>query len=147
MWKIFHFEDIRILKDREGESKGVAYIKFEKTSQAALACETMNGQQIGDSQRPVKVIVAARWVQSINKVICMQVVKLYTSHSRQMGAQSRRSRDEEKAQRLFIITPKGITEDSLYDEFSKYGEIEDINMIRDRKTKDGKGFAYITYKK
>lgn len=77
----------------------------------------------------------------------MQVVKLYTSHSRQMGAQSRRSRDEEKAQRLFIITPKGITEDSLYDEFSKYGEIEDINMIRDRKTKDGKGFAYITYKK
>lgn len=53
-------EDIRILKDREGESKGVAYIKFEKTSQAALACEEMNLKQIGDSQRPVKVIVAAR---------------------------------------------------------------------------------------
>lgn len=85
-----------------------------------------------------------------------------------MGSMSRRSRDEEKAQRLFIITPKGISEDCLYDEFSKYGkiikfkstsdfiqfnylffkgEIDDINMIRDRKTKDGKGFAYITYKK
>jgi RNA recognition motif-containing protein len=53
-------EDIRILREREGESKGVAYIKFAKTSQAALACEAMNGQQIGNSQRPVKVIVAAR---------------------------------------------------------------------------------------
>lgn len=60
IWKKLIVVDIRILKDREGESKGVAYIKFEKTSQAALACETMNGQQIGDSQRPVKVIVAAR---------------------------------------------------------------------------------------
>lgn len=68
-------------------------------------------------------------------------------NSRQMGSASRRSRDEEKAQRLFIITPKCITEDELYEEFAKFGEIEDINMIRDRKTKDGKGFAYITYKK
>jgi RNA recognition motif-containing protein len=48
---------------------------------------------------------------------------------------------------LFIITPKGITEDSLYSEFSAHGEIEDINMIRERKTKDGKGFAYIKFKK
>lgn len=40
-----------------------------------------------------------------------------------MGSMSRRSRDEEKAQRLFIITPKGISEDCLYDEFSKYGKI------------------------
>lgn len=51
---------IKILRDRNGESKGVAYIKFAKTSQAALACEAMNGQSIGDSQRPVKVIVAAK---------------------------------------------------------------------------------------
>lgn len=61
--KFGRIEDIRILKDRDGvSSKGVAYIKFSKTSEAALACETMNGQNIGrDSlSRPIKVIVAAR---------------------------------------------------------------------------------------
>jgi RNA recognition motif-containing protein len=60
--KFGQIEDIRILKDRDGISKGVAYIKFSKTSEAALACEAMNGQSIGrDTQtRPIKVIVAAR---------------------------------------------------------------------------------------
>lgn len=55
-------EDIRVLKDRDGASKGVAYIKFSKTSEAALACEAMNGQNIGNDYqaRPIKVIVAAR---------------------------------------------------------------------------------------
>lgn len=45
---------------RDGESKGVAYLKFSKTSQAALACEEMNGKTIGKSQRPIKVMIAAR---------------------------------------------------------------------------------------
>lgn len=53
-------EDIRILKDRDGANKGVAYVKFSKTSEAALACEEMNGQNIGNDSRPIKVIVAAR---------------------------------------------------------------------------------------
>lgn len=53
-------EDIRILKDRDGSSKGVAYIKFSKTSEAASACEGMNGKTIGNSPRPIKVLIAAR---------------------------------------------------------------------------------------
>lgn len=59
--KFGNIEDIRILKDRDGVSKGVAYIKFSKTSEAALACEAMNGQNIGRDTRPIKVIVAARY--------------------------------------------------------------------------------------
>lgn len=75
------------------------------------------------------------------------MLQLAQSNSRQTGSASNKSRDDEKAQRLFIITPKGITEKSLFEEFSIHGDIDDINMIRDRKTKDGKGFAYIKYKK
>ena len=119
-------EEIRILKDRDGTSKGVAYIKFSKTSEAATACESMNGEQIGDSARPIKVLIAA---------------------SRQMGAASAKSREEEKAQRLFIITPKEFTEDTLYEQFGKYGPIDDVTIVRDRKTRDGKQFAYIKFKK
>lgn len=102
-------EEIRILKDRDGSSKGVAYIKYSKTSEAATACERMNGELIGESPRPIKVMIAA---------------------SRQCGSASAQSRDEEKAQRLFIITPKEFTEDELYDEFKKYGDIDDVMIVR-----------------
>lgn len=119
-------EEIKILKDRDGSSKGVAYIKYSKTSEAATACETMNGELIGDSPRPIKVLIAA---------------------SRQMGASSAKNREDEKAQRLFIITPKDFTEDQLYEQFNKYGSIDDVTIVRDRKTRDGKQFAYIKFKK
>ncbi|CAO1401951.1 unnamed protein product [Diamesa tonsa] len=124
--KFGNLEEVRILKDRDGESKGVAYLKFSKTSQAALACEEMNGKTIGKSQRPIKVMIAA---------------------SRQTGQQSSKSRDDEKSQRLFIIIPKELSEDQLYEEFGKYGEIENVSVIRDRATREGKGFAYIKFKK
>lgn len=65
-----------------------------------------------------------------------------------MGSSSSKSnREDEKAQRLFIITPKGFSEDNLYTEFSKYGVIDDVSIIRDRQTREGKGFAYIKFKK
>ena len=44
-----------IHKDRKGESKGIAYVKFSKTSEAALAVEEMNGRCIGHHPRPLKV--------------------------------------------------------------------------------------------
>lgn len=44
------------MKDRQsGDAKGVAYIKFSKTSEAAKALEEMNGKTIGDNSRPIKV--------------------------------------------------------------------------------------------
>lgn len=86
----------------------------------------MNGELIGDSPRPIKVLIAA---------------------SRQMGASSAKNREDEKAQRLFIITPKDFTEDQLYEQFNKFGSIDDVTIVRDRKTRDGKQFAYIKFKK
>lgn len=58
--KYGHVEDVKVIKERDGSSKGVAYIKFSKTSDAAKACEGLNGEMIGQSTRPIKVLVAAR---------------------------------------------------------------------------------------
>ena len=52
---IFKVESVQIHKDRKGESKGIAYVKFSKTSEAALAVEEMNGRCIGNHPRPLKV--------------------------------------------------------------------------------------------
>ena len=46
---------MQIHKDRKGESKGIAYVKFSKTSEAALAVEEMNGRCLGHHPRPLKV--------------------------------------------------------------------------------------------
>lgn len=54
-------EDIWVVKDKQtGENKGIAYIKYAKTSDAAKAQEEMNGKTIGTLDRTLKVLVAAK---------------------------------------------------------------------------------------
>ena len=99
-------------------------MKFTRTSEAAKALEEMNGQLIGDKSRPIKVLVAA---------------------NRQQGSKQRMDNEEEKYVRLFVIVPKDIKEETLKEEFSKFGPVETITIIRDKITKEGKGFAYIKF--
>ena len=78
-------EEIWILKDRSsGESKGIVYIKFTKTSEAALAVEEMNGKCVANCPRPMKVMIA---------------------HSRDQGSR-RENNEEERLFRLFVVIPK-----------------------------------------
>ena len=48
-------EGVQIHKDRKGESKGIAYVKFSRTSEAALAVEELNGRCLPNHPRPLKV--------------------------------------------------------------------------------------------
>ena len=52
-------EKIEIHRDKNGNSKGLAYIKFSKTSEAAHALEQLNGRCIANHPRPLKVLVAS----------------------------------------------------------------------------------------
>jgi len=116
-------EKVEIHKDRKGDSKGIAYIKFSKTSEAALAIEEMNGRCIGDHPRPLKVLVA---------------------HNREHGVH-RESNEEERLLRLFVMVPRDLTEQELKDEFDQWGAVQYVNIVRDRDTKESKGFAYVKY--
>jgi len=116
-------EKIEIHKDRKGDSKGIAYIKFSKTSEAALAVEEMNGRCIADHPRPLKVLVA---------------------HSREQGS-GRESNEEERLLRLFVVVPRDLTEQTLKEEFDQWGAVQYVNIVRDRETKESKGFAYVKY--
>lgn len=54
-------EDIWVVKDKfTGENKGITYIKYSKTSDAARAQAEMNGKTIGSLDRTLKVLVAAK---------------------------------------------------------------------------------------
>ena len=117
-------EEVWVLKDRvTAEPKGVTYIKFSKTSEAALAMEMMNGQCIAGSPRPLKVLIA---------------------HSRDQGSR-RDMNEEERLVRLFVVVNKSMNEAELKDHFAGFGDIDYVSIVRDRNTKESKGFAYVKY--
>ncbi|KAK9869748.1 hypothetical protein WA026_003484 [Henosepilachna vigintioctopunctata] len=121
-------EEIWVVKDRNtGENKGVTYIKFAKTSQAARALEAMNGKFIGNVGRNIKVMIAA---------------------SKDQGAKrDDRETEEERTMRLFVKIPKDWSKTELYDAFKKYGNIDYANIVRDRNTSENKGFGFVKFLK
>lgn len=115
-----------MVKDKAtDEPKGICYIKFSKTSEAALAMEEMNGQTIGNHLRPLKVMVA---------------------HSRNQGSR-RDANEEERLVRLFVVVPKHIGEKELRGHFSEFGNVQYASIVKDRVTKENKGYGYVKYDK
>jgi len=115
-----------MVKDKSTEEfKGICYIKFSKTSEAALAMEEMNGQTIGNHLRPLKVMVA---------------------HSRDQGSR-RDANEEERLVRLFVVIPKSIGEKELREHFSQFGNIQYASIVKDKVTKENKGYGYVKYEK
>ncbi|XP_059060337.1 RNA-binding protein 45-like [Achroia grisella] len=118
-------EDIRIPRDHNtGESKGIAYIKFSKTTEAAAAMEEMNLKVIPNSNRPLKVMVAVNRSEIQND-----------------------DDYDEKYRRLFITIPKTMSEKEIKDEFSEFGHVEYIRVQRERDSGLPKGFAYVKFTK
>ncbi|XP_075213243.1 RNA-binding protein 45 [Lycorma delicatula] len=116
-------EEVWIVRERQtGDPKGVAYIKYAKTSEAALAMESMNGECIADNTRPLKVMIAS---------------------SKDQG--SKREDNEDRLLRLFIVVPKTMTDEDVRDYFKKFGELDYVNVVKDRETKESKGIAYVKY--
>lgn len=64
--------------------------------------------------------------------------------SRDKGS-TREVNEEEKVLRLFVIIPKSMTDTELYEIFKQYGDIDYATIIRDKETKESKGFAYVKY--
>lgn len=116
--------EVWLVKDRvSGEPKGVTYVKFSKTSEAALAMEEMNGKCIGDCPRPLKVLIA---------------------HNRDQGSR-REQNEEERLLRLFVVVPKSMTDAELREHFAEFGDIDYVSIVKDRNTKESKGFGYVKY--
>lgn len=64
--------------------------------------------------------------------------------SREQGSK-REGNEEERVLRLFVLVPKTMTDDELYDHFKEFGDIDYASIIRDKETKESKGFAYIKF--
>ncbi|CAN9500195.1 unnamed protein product [Ophioblennius macclurei] len=122
------FGDIQgvwVVKDKQTkESKGIAYIKFSKSSQACLAMEEMHGKVLLEGTKPIKVFIA-------------------------QSRSSTRHRDveDEELTRIFVMIPKTFSEEDLKNTFKEYGEIEYCVIIKNKFTGESKGLGYVRYYK
>uniref|UniRef100_A0A8C2XKC2 RNA binding motif protein 45 n=1 Tax=Cyclopterus lumpus TaxID=8103 RepID=A0A8C2XKC2_CYCLU len=114
-----------VVKDKQTkESKGIAYVKFAKSSQACLAMEDMHGKVLMEGTKPVKVFIA-------------------------QSRSSTRHRDveDEELTRIFVMIPKHFSEEDLKDTFKDYGDIEYCVIIKNKTTGESKGLGYVRYYK
>ncbi|XP_014676357.1 PREDICTED: RNA-binding protein 45-like [Priapulus caudatus] len=120
-------EDIWIVRDKHsGEPKGVCYVKFSKSSEAALAMEEMHGRCVGQNPKPIKCMIAT---------------------NRAEGSKRDAPNEEGRMYRLFLIVPKSHTEEDVREHFNKFGDIDYVTIIKDKSTGDPKGFAYVKFHK
>ncbi|KAL2081621.1 hypothetical protein ACEWY4_023474 [Coilia grayii] len=118
-------QDIWVVKDKHTkESKGVAFVKFAKSSQACTAMEEMHGKCLVEGTKPIKVFIA---------------------QSRSSG--SHRDVEDEELTRIFVMIPKTFTEDDLKETFKEYGNIEYCIIIKNKLTGESKGLGYVRYHK
>ncbi|KXJ28338.1 RNA-binding protein 45 [Exaiptasia diaphana] len=119
-------EDIWMVKDKvTKENRGVCYIKFEKASSAALACEEMDCKQIGDDPKVIKAMIA---------------------QSKHSGSKMD-FHDPTTMTRLFVICPKDYTDDDLRSKFENFGDLEYVQIVRDHQTRENKGYGYVKFSK
>lgn len=49
--------------------------------------------------------------------------------------------------RLFVICPKDYTDDDLRSKFENFGDLEYVQIVRDHKTRENKGYGYVKFSK
>lgn len=73
-------------------------------------------------------------------------INLFFLFSRDQGSK-REMNEEERLLRLFCVVPKTMTDQMLRDHFKKFGDIDYVSVVKDRETKESKGFAYVKFHK
>lgn len=64
--------------------------------------------------------------------------------SREQGSR-REINEEERLLRLFVVVPKSLTETDLREHFAQFGDIDYVSIVRERVTRESKGFGYVKY--
>ncbi|XP_049289778.1 RNA-binding protein 45-like isoform X1 [Anopheles funestus] len=118
-------EECVVITDRKtGQGKGVAYVKFSKTSSAARGL-LKNGTIVEGDKRPIKVMISA-------------------SYNRGKHSDTTADVNENHFLRLFAIVPSSRTEEQLKVEFGCHGTVTQIRLVADKKN-DKQCAAYIKF--
>lgn len=125
-----HFQDdgeieecVVIVDKKTGQGKGVAYVKFYKTSSAARGLRK-NGSFIEGETRPIKVMISASYQKK--------------------GDGPPEEVNEFKFRRLFAVIPSSKQEEEIKKEFGRFGTVTQVRLVPDKKNQN-QCAAYITF--
>ena len=90
---------------------------------------------LGNHPRPLKVLVASNRKNDQN----------YKSKQNGQNLSSSSKDDEERLLRLFVVVPKDKLEEDIKDYFSTFGDVQYVNIVKDKETKKSRGFAYVKF--
>ncbi|CAF3932458.1 unnamed protein product, partial [Rotaria magnacalcarata] len=85
--------------------------------------------------------------EDLNKQASAESCSASSSNKRQSTFNKTADVDDPPFSRLFLLVPKAMSEDELRKAFLVHGKIQDIHMVRDRRSQESKGIAYIKYEK
>lgn len=126
-----HFKDdgqieecVVIVDKKTGQGKGVAYVKFTKTSSAARGLRK-NGTYIENETRPIKVMISASYQKKKEDGAPEEV-------------------NEYRFRRLFAVVPSSKDEESIKKEFNRFGAVTQVRLVPDKKNQS-QCAAYITF--
>jgi len=123
-------EDVWVVKRKDTkEPKGIAYVKFSKASEAALAMEKLHGATIGDNPKPIKALLAD---SKTNRDKADPISQLAMS-------------DDKHRTRIFILVSKTMTDSELTAEFTQFGKVDHVQILKDKTTMESKGCAYVRF--
>lgn len=75
---------------------------------------------------------------------CLTGVSWRCGCSREQGSR-REQNEEERLLRLFVVVPRALTDSELREHFKQFGDIDYVSIVKDRTTKESKGFGYVKY--
>lgn len=113
-------EDIYVKKHRDtGRTTGVAFVKYEKASEAAEAKEAMEGKTVGEDHEQLTIAVAKN--------------------------EGDKSEGDKAPTRIFIMVPRTFDKPEIQEAFEEYGQIEHISIVKDKNSGESKGLAYVNF--
>ncbi|EGG20795.1 hypothetical protein DFA_00660 [Cavenderia fasciculata] len=143
-----NLEHVKIVRERDThESKGYAFVKFSKSSTAALAMETINESD----DKSLKIIIALPKGKTNNtkpEATATPLAQPFPMIGNPYQFQNEFPNPyfpTISRQRLFVVCHKSVTQENLYKLFSRYPGMEYCDLKKDKTTNKSKGFAYVNY--
>lgn len=73
-----------------------------------------------------------------------QLANQLRNFSRHQGS-IRIENEQEKTIRLFVVISRETSEQELLEDFRRFGEVDYVTILRDKLSKESKGFAYVKF--
>jgi len=134
--------EVVLLKDKAGQPKGAAFVRYQMPQHAAAAISNLDGYFFPGSPRPISVAMAQNEAPAAGS---MSMVPYGLGAGASAGKRPREEQLHEEGTKLFVgQLPYSRSEVDLHSLFSPYGTVADVIMLKDFQGKS-KGAAFVRF--